>query len=51
MRLTNYEIEMHVGYIPQRKEPASHGCIRMPKEFVPTLFNMVDIGTRVKIKY
>ena len=51
MRLTDYGIGMHVGHIPQPGEPASHGCIRMPKEFVPTLFNMVDIGTRVKIRY
>ena len=51
MRLTDYGIGMHIGHIPQPGEPASHGCIRMPKEFVPTLFNMVDIGTRVKIRY
>ena len=51
MRLTNYGIGMHIGHIPHPGEPASHGCIRMPKEFVPTLFNMVDIGTRVKIRY
>ncbi len=51
MRLTDYGIGMHIGHIPHPGEPASHGCIRMPKEFVPTLFNMVDIGTRVKIRY
>jgi len=51
MRLTNYGIGMHVGKIPQPGEPASHGCIRMPKEFVPTLFNMVKVGTPVKITY
>ena len=51
MRLTDYGIGMHIGRIPQPGEPASHGCIRMPKEFVPTLFNMVDIGTRVKVSY
>lgn len=49
MRLTNYGIGMHVGNIPQPGEPASHGCIRMPKDFVPTLFNAVKVGTRVKI--
>ncbi len=51
MRLTSYGIGMHVGNIPQPGEPASHGCIRMPKEFVPVLFNKVDIGTPVRITY
>lgn len=49
MRLTSYGIGMHVGKIPQPGEPASHGCIRMPEEFVPTLFNEVKVGTPVKI--
>ena len=51
MRLTNYGIGMHVGNIPSPGEPASHGCIRMPEEFVPTLFGKVDVGTPVKITY
>jgi len=51
MRITDYGIGMHIGHIPHPGEPASHGCIRMPREFVPTLFNMVDIGTRVKVSY
>jgi lipoprotein-anchoring transpeptidase ErfK/SrfK len=51
MRLTDYGIGMHVGNIPRPGEPASHGCIRMPKEFVPTLFDMVKVGTPVKIGY
>jgi hypothetical protein len=51
MRLTHYGIGMHVGNIPRPGEPASHGCIRMPKDFVPTLFEMVKIGTPVKIGY
>ncbi len=51
MRLTNYGIGMHVGNIPQPGAPASHGCIRMPEEFVPTLFNSVRVGTPVKITY
>ncbi len=49
MRLTDYGIGMHVGNIPQPGAPASHGCIRMPEEFVPTLFDKVVIGTPVKI--
>lgn len=51
MRLTSYGIGMHVGNIPQPGAPASHGCIRMPEEFVPTLFNKVTVGTPVKITY
>jgi lipoprotein-anchoring transpeptidase ErfK/SrfK len=51
MRLTSYGVGMHVGNIPQPGEPASHGCIRMPKEFVPTLFDLVKVGTPVRISY
>lgn len=51
MRLTDYGIGMHVGNIPQPGLPASHGCIRMPEEFVPRLFEQVKIGTPVKITY
>jgi lipoprotein-anchoring transpeptidase ErfK/SrfK len=51
MRLTDYGIGMHVGNIPSPGETASHGCIRMPEEFVPQLFEQVKIGTPVKITY
>ncbi len=50
-RLTDYGIGMHIGKIPQPGEPASHGCIRMPEEFVPTFYNKTKIGTPVKITY
>ncbi|RYD55255.1 MAG: murein L,D-transpeptidase, partial [Verrucomicrobiaceae bacterium] len=30
-------------------EAASHGCIRLPKDFVPTLYEVVKVGTPVKI--
>jgi lipoprotein-anchoring transpeptidase ErfK/SrfK len=49
MRLTSYGIGMHGGYIPEPGKPASHGCIRLPKEFVPVLFDSVDLGTPVTI--
>lgn len=49
MRLTSYGVGMHGGLIPEPGEPASHGCIRMPKEFVPTLFEVVKVGTPVNI--
>lgn len=49
MRLTNYGIGMHGGLIPEPGKPASHGCIRMPKEFVPLVFDAVKVGTVVTI--
>jgi hypothetical protein len=49
MRLTDYGIGMHVGNIPNPGDPASHGCIRMPKDFVPLLYAEVKLGTTVKI--
>jgi hypothetical protein len=49
MRLTSYGIGMHGGVIPQPGEPASHGCIRMPKAVVPRIFDVVSVGTPVVI--
>lgn len=49
MRLTSHGIGMHGGYIPEPGKPASHGCIRMPKRFVPILFDSVEVGTPVVI--
>lgn len=49
MRLTSYGVGMHGGLIPEPGKPASHGCIRMPKDFVPTLFQAVAVGTPVTI--
>lgn len=51
MRLTSYGIGMHGGLIPEPGKPASHGCIRMPKEFVPLLFDAVVVGTPVVITH
>lgn len=50
MRLTNDGIGMHAGPIPRPGKRASHGCIRMPKQFAPVLYRYVDIGTSVTIK-
>lgn len=50
LRLTNDGIGMHAGPIPKPGHRASHGCIRMPKEFAPILYNHVDLGTVVTIK-
>ena len=49
MRITSYGIGMHAGVIPQPGETASHGCIRLPKELAPMLFESVDVGTPVVI--
>lgn len=48
-RLTSYGIGMHGGPIPQPGEPASHGCIRMPFDFAPLLFEATELGTPVKV--
>ncbi len=50
-RLTSYGIGMHVGVIPEPGRPASHGCIRMPKDFCPLIFEVTEVGTPVKIVY
>jgi hypothetical protein len=49
MRLTSYGIGMHGGIIPEPGKPASHGCIRLPMDFVPQLFAVVEVGTPVTI--
>ncbi len=49
MRITSYGIGMHGGLIPEPGKPASHGCIRMPKQFVPIVFDSVEVGTPVAI--
>ena len=49
MRITSYGIGLHQGEIPRPGEAASHGCIRLPKNFVPTLFEVTKVGTPVKV--
>ena len=49
MRLTSQGIGMHGGLIPEPGKTASHGCIRMPKDFAPILFETVEVGTPVTI--
>ena len=51
MRLTDYRVGMHGGIIPQPGSPASHGCIRLPHDIVPTIFDAVRVGTPVSIVY
>jgi len=49
MRLTSWGIGMHAGPIPNPGSPASHGCIRFPRNLAPKLYQSVRVGTRVTI--
>ena len=42
-------IGMHAGLIPYPGSPASHGCIRLPREMAEILFDVSVIGTPVKV--
>lgn len=42
-------IGMHAGHIPNPGDPASHGCIRLPKQMAETLFSLTEVGTPVKV--
>jgi len=47
MRLSERPFGMHAGYLPGY--PASHGCIRMPKDKAALFFKNVIVGTSVRI--
>lgn len=47
MRLTQDGVGMHVGHLPGY--PASHGCVRLPAEIAPLIFEKVKLGTPVEI--
>lgn len=49
MRITGYGVGLHAGAIPNPGAPASHGCIRLPRDFASTLFENATVGTRVTI--
>jgi lipoprotein-anchoring transpeptidase ErfK/SrfK len=40
-------VGMHAGYLPGY--PASHGCVRMPRDLAAALFERVRIGTSVTV--
>jgi lipoprotein-anchoring transpeptidase ErfK/SrfK len=48
MRLTDSGIGMHVGILPGY--PASHGCIRLPADIAPLIYQKVGIGTPAVIE-
>jgi lipoprotein-anchoring transpeptidase ErfK/SrfK len=47
MRLNCSEFGMHAGVVPNH--PASHGCIRLPRENAMKLFQQLEVGTLVTI--
>jgi hypothetical protein len=49
MRLTSSGVGMHGGPIPAPGTPASHGCIRLPEDLAPVVFDHVRVGTPVRI--
>jgi|SRR5271165_1925656 len=40
-------VGLHAGYLPGY--PASHGCVRMPRDLAAEFFALVQIGTPVKV--
>jgi len=38
---------MHAGYLPGY--PASHGCVRLPREMAGHFYNNVSLGTPVDV--
>jgi lipoprotein-anchoring transpeptidase ErfK/SrfK len=38
---------MHAGYLPGY--PASHGCVRMPREMAAAFYDAVEVGTPVRV--
>ncbi len=49
MRITSYGIGLHAGEISKPGVAMSHGCIRLPRDFAPKLYEAASEGTRVKI--
>lgn len=47
-RLTNGGVGFHVGILPGY--PASHGCVRLPSNIAPLIYQKVKVGTPVVIE-
>jgi lipoprotein-anchoring transpeptidase ErfK/SrfK len=47
MRLTSEGVGMHIGILPGYA--ASHGCIRLPAEIAPQIYQRVKLGTLVRV--
>ncbi|MFI0348060.1 MAG: L,D-transpeptidase family protein [Chthoniobacterales bacterium] len=48
MRLGNTAVGMHIGMLPGY--PASHGCVRLPFDMAPTIYDAVVLGTPVTVQ-
>ena len=48
MRLTDGGVGMHVGILPGYA--ASHGCVRLPAEIAPLIYQKVKVGTAVTVE-
>ncbi len=48
LRLTNYGIAMHLGYVPDY--PASHGCIRLENGLAQKMYTWAKMGTPVYVR-
>ncbi|HYR57579.1 MAG TPA: L,D-transpeptidase family protein, partial [Chthoniobacteraceae bacterium] len=47
-RLTSNGVGMHIGILPGY--PASHGCVRLPADIAPIIYEKVKVGTPVTIE-
>lgn len=47
MRLTDEGVGMHVGILPGYA--ASHGCVRLPVDIAPKIYQKVKVGTPVVV--
>ena len=47
-RLTSSGVGFHTGVLPGY--PASHGCIRLPADIAPLIYQKVKVGTRVRVE-
>ena len=47
MRLTNTGVGMHIGILPGYA--ASHGCVRLPSDIAPLIYERVKVGTPVTV--
>ncbi len=48
MRLTDQGVGMHIGILPGYA--ASHGCVRLPAEIAPLIYQKVRVGTAVTVE-
>jgi len=47
-RLNDEGVGMHIGILPGY--PASHGCVRLPADIAPIIYQKVRVGTKVDIE-